>query len=241
MKVHYSLIGREEVTYLAHHPLSLSPVSSPSWLKAAPISQISHWERALFWLWDVRAEGFKLWQMMKMEKTGRNQADSPADVWCCISCWPRLGFSGKGPYYGNTIPIFTHRTLVVFFLIYWVLHRSSFLVRIHELYCKRLEIKHGHAKRYSLKCLAYSWFHLSHAFPDITVLSPVTLVCVRGSFLSMSCSERSSSTSCWIWRKRRVLRNKETCCQKRSFGRKKRIARLPELSLNREVGRPHVS
>lgn len=208
-------IGRGEVTSPTYWWPTVPVTCIFSWLQAAPISQSSHWERPLLWLRVVRAEGFKRWQMMKMEKVGRNWAESLADVRCCISRWPMPGFSGKGLRYGNTIPVFPHRTVLFFFSIYWILRISSFHVKTHELYCKRLEIKHSHAKRYSLKCLVYSWFHLPDAFPDITVPSPVTLVCVRGPFLSMSCSARSSSTSCWIWRKRRVLRNRGTCCQKR--------------------------
>lgn len=46
-----------------------------------------------------------------MEKAGRDWADSLADGWCCISCWPMPGFSGKGICYGNTIPVFPHRTV----------------------------------------------------------------------------------------------------------------------------------
>lgn len=126
-------------------------------------------------------------------------------------------------------------------MIYWILHKSFFLVKTHELSSKRLEIKLSHAKPYSLEWLVYSHFDLPDALSDTSVPSPVTWFCVRGSFLSMCCFERSRSTSCWIWSKRRVLRNRETCCQKRSLGQKDGIARLPELSLNRGVAWPRGS
>ena len=135
---------------------------------------------------------------------------------------------------------FSPQDCVGTFPIYWSFHRSSFLLKTHELYCKRLEIKHSHAKQYSLTCSVCSWFPLPDAFPDITVPWSVMFY-VRWPFLSLSCSARSTSTSCWIWRKRRVLRNREMGCQKRSLGQNKRIARLPELSLNQGTGWPRVS
>lgn len=122
------------------HDASLGPSSSS--LQAAPVSQSSHPARAWLWFQVARAEGFKWWQMMEMGKAGRNRADSFTDVWCCISWWPMPGFSGKGLYYGSTIPGFPQGLCVVF-LIYWILH-SSFTVKIHELYCKGLEIRYSH-------------------------------------------------------------------------------------------------
>lgn len=140
-------IGRGEVEEVisTHHPPSLSPVSS-SRLQAAPVSQSPCWGRAGLWLRVVIMEGFKLWQMMKMEKVElemerRNRADSLADVWCCISRWPMPGFSGKGLYYGNSIPVFPLRPVAFglgFFLIYWILHERAFLIYTKVLSLLRL-------------------------------------------------------------------------------------------------------
>lgn len=236
-------IGRGQVASPTRYPCHLHLLLS--WVQAAPVSQSSHWGRARLWLRVVRAEGFKRWPMMKTERAGRKRAESLADV-CGVAfhAHPSLAFLGKAHIMETRFQFFLTGLWVwvwFFLLIYWILHRSSFLVKPRELSCRRLKIKHSHAKGYSLKCPDYSWFYLPDAFPDITVPSPVTSFCVRGPSLSMSCSASSSLTSCRTWRKRRVLRNRETCCQKRSLGQKKRIARLPELSLNWEEGRPPVS
>lgn len=113
MRLHYMCVHGFNLPYKQRggdfsHSASTIPVTCvfPSRLQTAPVSQSAHWERPWLWLWVVRAESFKQQQVMKMEKAEKYRLDSLADVWCCISRWPKPSFSGKGPWYGSTIPVF---------------------------------------------------------------------------------------------------------------------------------------
>lgn len=79
-----------------------TPVSPSSWLQAAQLLKTP----TELQLQVAGAEDFKWWQMMEMEKAGKNQADSLTDVWCFISCWLMFSFPGKGPCYGSASPAF---------------------------------------------------------------------------------------------------------------------------------------